>query len=94
MPKYNVTKKRGKSKIKISDKREAAMRKIVDNYSENFDVKMSIIQELIPLGLKAVAEELQNEVTQLAGKKYSHGGDNARWGRQDGSVYLRDQKFQ
>ncbi len=93
MPKYNVTKKRGKSKIKISDKREAAMRKIVDSYSENFDVKMSIIQELIPLGLKAVAEELQNEVTQLTGKKYSRGGDNARWGRQDGSVYLRDQKF-
>ena len=93
MPKYNVTKKRGKSKIKISDKREAAMHKIMDSYSEDFDVKMSIIQELIPLGLKAVAEELQNEVTQLAGEKHSRGGDNARWGRQNGSVYLRDQKF-
>jgi len=93
MPKYNVTKKRGKSKIKISDKREAAMHKIVDSYSEDFDVKMSIIQELIPLGLRAVAEELQNEVTQLAGHKHSRGGDNARWGQQDGSVYLRDQKF-
>ena len=93
MPKYNVTKKRGKSKIKISDKREAAMRKIADSYSEDFDIKMSIIQELIPLGLKAVAEELQNEVTRLAGEKHSRGGDNARWGRQDGSVYLRDQKF-
>ncbi len=33
MPMYNVSKKRGKSKIKISDKREAAMRKIVDSYS-------------------------------------------------------------
>ena len=93
MPSHNVTKKRGKSKIKISDKREAAMHKIMDSYSEDFDVKMSIIQELIPLGLKAVAEELQNEVTQLAGEKHSRGGDNARWGRQNGSVYLRDQKF-
>lgn len=97
MPQYNVAKKRGKSKIKISDKREAAMRRIVDSYSEDFDVKMSVIQELIPLGLKAVAEELQNEVTRLAGEKHSRGdsasSNNARWGRQNGSVYLRDQKF-
>ncbi len=93
MPTYNVSKKRGKSKIKISDKREAAMRKIVDSYSEDFDVKMSVIQELIPLGLRAVAEELQNEVTRLAGEKHSRGTDNARWGRQNGSVYIRDQKF-
>ncbi len=93
MPRNNVSKKRGKSKIKINDKREAAMRKIVDSYSEDFDVKMSVIQELIPLGLKAVAEELQNEVTRLAGEKHSRGTDNARWGRQNGSVYIRDQKF-
>lgn len=95
MPRNNVTKKRGKSKIKISEKREAAMRKIVDSYSEDFDVKMSVIQELIPLGLKAVAEELRNEVIRLAGEKHSRGGSGniARWGRQNGSVYLRDQKF-
>lgn len=93
MPTNNVTKKRGKSKIKISEKREAAMRKIVDSYSEDFDVKMAVIQELIPLGLKAVAQELQNEVLRLAGEKHSRGGKNARWGRQNGSVYLRDQKF-
>lgn len=93
MPTYNVSKKRGKSKIKISEKREAAMKKIVDSYSEDFDIKLSIIQELIPLGLKAVAEELKNEVLRLAGEKHSRGGNNARWGRQNGSVYLRDQKF-
>src|SRR3989338_8017463 len=93
MPKYNVSKKRGKSKIKISEKREAAMRKIVDSYSEEFDVKMSVIQELIPLCLKAVGEELKNEVIRLAGEKHSRGGNNARWGCQNGSVYLRDQKF-
>ncbi len=93
MPRNNVTKKRGKSKFKISDKREAAMKKIVDSYSEDFDVKMSVIQALIPLGLKALAEELQNEVTRLVGEKHSRGGDNSRWGRQNGSVYLRDQKI-
>ena len=93
MPTNNVTKKRGKSKIKISDKRAAVMNKLVDSYSDDFDVKMSVIQELIPLGLKALAEELKNEVTRLAGEKHSRGGDNARWGRQNGSVYLRDQKI-
>ena len=93
MPKHNVTKKRGKSKIKISDKRVSVMNKLVDSYSDDFDVKMAVIQELIPLGLKALAEELKDEVTRLAGEKHSRGGDNARWGRQNGSVYLRDQKI-
>ena len=93
MPRNNVSKKRGRAKIKISDKREAAMRKIMDGHSEDFDVKISVIQELIPLGLKAVTEELINEVKCLAGEKHSRGGDNARWGKQNGSVYLRDQKF-
>ena len=93
MPMNNVTKKRGKSKVKISDKRKAFMNKLVESYSEDFDIKMAVIQELIPLGLKAVAEELQHEVIKLAGTKYSRGGDNARWGQQNGSIYLRDQKF-
>ena len=93
MPVGNIAKKRGKAKIKISDKREAAMRRIVDSYSEDPDVKISVIQDLIPLGLKAVAEELQNEVERLTGAKHSRIGDNARWGHQDGSIYLRDQKL-
>jgi transposase-like protein len=90
---FNVSRKRGKAKIKIEEKRNAAMSKIVDAYSEDIDVQISVIQDLIPLGLKAVAEKLQNEVKMLAGKKYSRGGDNARWGSQNGSVYLRDEKF-
>ena len=91
--KVNITRPRGKAKIKIEDKRKAAMNKLVDSYSEEFDIKMTLIQELIPLGLKAVAEELQAEVKRLAGDRYDRGGDNARWGKQNGSVYLRDQKF-
>ncbi len=93
MPISNVAKRRGKAKIKISSKREAAMQRIVDSYSEDFDVKMDVIQELIPLGLKAVANELQNEFERLVGIKHSRIGSNARWGKQNGSVYLRDQKF-
>lgn len=92
--KFNITRRRGRAKIKIEDKRKEVMNKIVDSYSEDFDVKMSLIQELIPLGLKAVTEELQAEVKRLAGERHERGGDNARWGKQNGSVYLRDQKFQ
>ncbi len=93
MPTDNVAKRRGKAKIKISSKREAVMQRIMDSYSEDFNVKISVIQDLIPLGLKAVADELKNEVERLAGARHSRGGSNARWGGQNGSVYLRDQKF-
>ena len=93
MPGFTVAKRRGKAKIKIGEKRKMAMERLLESYSEDFDVRMSVIQDLIPLGLKAVAEELQREVKRLAGDKYARGKDNARWGSQNGSVYLRDQKF-
>lgn len=93
MSRFNVAKKRGKAKVKINDKRKAAMDRIAQAHSAEFDVRISIIQELIPLGLKAVAEELQTEVKQLVGEKYSRNGENVRWGSQSGSVYLRDEKY-
>ena len=57
---------------------------------------LAMIQELIPLGLKAVEDALQQEVTALAGRRYAH--DDAaphlvRWGTQPGSIYLADQKL-
>ena len=93
MPTHNLTKKRGKAKIKVSKKRQAVMNKILESYSEEQDTTIAVIQELIPLGLKAVGEELQREVKELAGKRYQRGGDTSRWGSQPGSVYLRDQKL-
>jgi transposase-like protein len=56
------------------------------------DTRVAMIQALLPLGLKAVNDVLQEEVTQLAGARYSRGGGYARWGGQQGSVYLADQK--
>ena len=56
----------------------------------------SMIRALIPLGLQAVEEALQHEVTQLAGARYAHhdaAPGIARWGTQRGSVYLADQKL-
>lgn len=59
------------------------------------DSRAELIQALIPLGLEAVNELLQQEVTALVGQRYSRGDGQAghvRWGRQSGSVYLADQK--
>ena len=59
-------------------------------------VMLTMIQALIPLGLKAVEEALQRDVTALAGARYAHhdaAPGVARWGTQRGSVYLADQKL-
>jgi putative transposase len=58
------------------------------------DVKTELIQALIPVGLWHVKEVLEQEVRALAGDRYKRQGKAGcdRWGKQWGSVYLRDQK--
>lgn len=69
---------------------------ILDSLSEeSFDIRLTLIQELIPIGLMAVNDILQQEVTRLAGAHYNRmkeKRDIVRWGRQQGSVYLQDTK--
>lgn len=60
------------------------------------DAKVALIQALIPLGLKAVAEALESEVVALAGKRYQRAGRHpgyARWAAQRGWVSLGGQKL-
>lgn len=60
------------------------------------DSRIALIQALIPLGLQAVEDVLQQEVQTLAGPRYARGDGVphlVRWGRQPGSVYLADQKL-
>lgn len=57
---------------------------------------VALIQALIPLGLHAVGDALEAEVTDLAGERYSRTGGQpgyVRWCQQRGSVYLLDQKL-
>jgi putative transposase len=60
----------------------------------DWDCRAALIQALIPLGLEAVNELLQQEVSALAGARYQRGGAAGydRWGSQRGSVFLADQK--
>ena len=63
--------------------------------ADDLDVRLALIQELIPIGLMAVNDLLQQEVTTLAGTRYSRDPstrDLVRWGSQSGSVYLQDMK--
>lgn len=55
------------------------------------DSRMELIEQLIPLGLMKVQEELQEEVRSLAGEKYSR-GRNVRYGVNPGSVVLGGQR--
>lgn len=68
----------------------------VDAPLDDGTVALSLIQALIPLGLQAVEDALQQEVLALAGARYARADGQAgvaRWGRQRGSIYLADQKL-
>ncbi len=59
------------------------------------DLKLQLIQELIPLGLMHVGEILTQEVKALAGERYKRNGKpgHVRWTKQWGSVYIGEQKL-
>jgi len=80
---------------KIIKKRTNINSNIDNLLEEDFDICILLIQELIPIGLRAVNDILQQEVLQLAGSRYSRSKGNrsvVRWGSQPGSVYLQDMK--
>jgi len=87
----SIAQKRSKG-IKVVEKRERLAREMQQLEIGDIDSRIELVQALIPIGMKAVSDMLQEEVRQLAGEAYSHGKENQRWGRQGGSVYLSDQK--
>lgn len=63
---------------------------------EDLNVRVALIQALIPLGMEAVVELLQQDVQALVGPRYARGQRPRglhRWTRQAGSIYLADQKL-
>jgi hypothetical protein len=64
--------------------------------AESVDSAVALIQALIPVGLEAVREALQAEVTALAGERYRRTGRQpglVRWSQERGSGSLADQKL-
>jgi len=88
----SIPRKKRKWKQKVTARRKALKEMLELGKIDDIDVKVALIQALIPEGLKAVNDKLQAEVKALAGEKHRHGKENLRWGNQPGSVYLSDQK--
>ena len=88
----SLAQKRRRWKAKVVRKRQALKEMMELGGIDDIDVRVSMIQALIPAGLEAVNRELQKDVLSLAGAKHARGKENVRWGRQNGSVYLLDQK--
>lgn len=57
-----------------------------------FEERMTTIQTLIGLGMKAATEEIQSEIAELTGQRYGHGKELGSYGSNPGSIYLGDQK--
>ena len=55
--------------------------------------RLLLIQQSLPIGLQAVEEALQEEVTGLAGLWYNRRESIKRWGSNPGSVFLGNQKL-
>ena len=91
MSKLSARKKRVKRNVEIGIVAPEAV-----EYVDPLDGRIAAIQLLIPLGLQAVTEELQQAVVDLAGERYQRKSSDQplrRWGSQRGSVYLGDQKL-
>ena len=91
MSKLSARKKRVKQSVKIGKVAPETVAHV-----ESLDARVEAIQLLIPLGLQAVTDELQQAVVELAGPRYQRKSPDQplrRWGSQLGSVYLGDQKL-
>lgn len=74
-------------------RKEALMEKMRQENPEQM-ARVAMIQKLIPLGLALVEQELQSEVTALAGPRYHNRSfDYGRHGSNPGSAYVYDQKI-
>lgn len=83
----------GKSKVRKA--KAVEVMKLKEYGALEVDSRVALIQELIPIGLMHIADELKREVEELAGERYKRGGIAGydRWGEQEGSVYILDQKI-
>jgi transposase-like protein len=88
----SIPRTRGKGKVKVVEKRKMTQKMLEDLDIEDLDVRVELIQSLIPLGLEKVAEDLKKEVNMLVGKRYKRDKENHPWGENPGSIYLQDQK--
>ena len=84
MGKLSARKKGVKLTVEIGNMTSEAVSRV-----EDLDARIEAIQLLIPLGLQAVTDELQQAVVELVGARYQRKASDQplrRWGSQRGSV--------
>ena len=85
-------KKINRKKLKHAKKSD-----IIENKFENLegpiDTQHLLISTLLPPAVKAFMVEIESEVEKICGDRYRHGKTNHRWGSQNGSIILGNQKL-
>lgn len=87
-----------KSTKKINRKplKHAKKSEILENKFENLEGPIEtqhlLISTLLPPAVKAFIAECEKEVDQLCGERYRHGKTNHRWGSQNGSITIANQR--
>jgi putative transposase len=75
---------------RVNKKVKVAIHEVQQNLAK--ESRLAMIQALIPIALEAVELALQQEISELAGERYSRGNEIKRWGSNPGSIFLGDQK--
>jgi putative transposase len=91
----NLREEKAMPRMKVTMKDKVIKKKNLSLLPEGTEEmsRVAMIQMLIPIALESVAKLLQEEVSELAGAKYSRNGCAIkRWGSNPGSVYLGDRK--
>lgn len=83
------------TKGKVKRAKAVEVQKLQEYGALAIDAKAALIQELIPLGLMHIVAVIEEEVVRLAGDKYQRNGIAGydRWGKQQGSVFIQDQRI-
>jgi len=87
---YQKGRRRKKSKVM---RRTAVLRR-AEFEALDFDMRMAMIQQLVPVAVMAAVEEMEREVEELAGPWYAHGKDKSvhRNGYWPSSIMLAGQR--
>ena len=78
--------------LKHAKRKEILENKFQDADEKPIDTQHLLISTLLPYAVKAFIEECEREVTALCGRRYER-FENSRWGTQDGSIVLANQRI-
>lgn len=90
---YLVEKKGKQKKLRAIGRKEISENHWEGPSGQKIDSQYELISMLLPPAVKAFFSELEGEVVQLCGKRYSHTNESmTRWGNQPGSIFLGNQR--